>query len=163
MGAEHGTAPDGAVTVKPSPIISRSSAQIVRMAGAIKLGCARGSSDTASEHLLVPYPVVVHGHRFSGVFGANHKRRADEVIRVLRNALAHGNIIYLDENFRELAGRRMAFMAFLSRYEESDEQRQKSTTYRLVVTAEDDFLRFVQLWAEWVGGLVDDGVVAEAA
>ncbi|HEV7264471.1 MAG TPA: hypothetical protein VGN83_06070 [Falsiroseomonas sp.] len=34
---------------------------------------------------------------------------------MLRNALAHGNIIYLDEAFRENPGRRMAGLAFLSR------------------------------------------------
>jgi len=51
------------------------------------------------------------------------QRKAEEVIRVLRNALAHGNIIYLDKDSREIAGNRMAFMAFLSRYEETEEQR----------------------------------------
>lgn len=91
------------------------------------------------------------------------RRSADEVIRVLRNALAHGNVIYLDEDFRETAGRRMAYMAFLSRYEETREQQQEARTYRLVVTADDEFLRFVKLWATWVGGLADDGAVAEAA
>jgi len=93
----------------------------------------------------------------------DRKRTADEVIRVLRNALAHGNIIYLDEDFRESSGKRMAYLAFLSRYEESEKQRNAATTYRLVVTTEAEFLRFVKLWADWVGSLGDDGSVAEAA
>jgi hypothetical protein len=42
------------------------------------------------------------------------RRSAEEVIRVLRNALAHGNIIYLDKDGCEIAGNRMAYMAFLS-------------------------------------------------
>jgi hypothetical protein len=94
---------------------------------------------------------------------SDRKRSADDVIRVLRNALAHGNIIFLDKEFRENVGRRMAYMAFLSRYEEGLEQQKLSKTYRLVVTSEAEFLRFVKLWASWVGSLADDGTVAEAA
>lgn len=91
------------------------------------------------------------------------RRFADAVIRVLRNALTHGNIIYLDEDFREIAGRRMAYMAFLSRHEETEERQATSETYRLVVTTEDEFLRFVKLWAEWISGFADRGSVAEVA
>jgi|GEM_PF-1119714 len=94
---------------------------------------------------------------------ADHTRPASGVLRVLRNALAHGNIIYLDSDFRENAGRRMTHMAFLSRYEESKEQMSASVTYRLVVTSEDEFLRFVQLWAAWIARFADDGAIAEAA
>jgi hypothetical protein len=43
----------------------------------------------------------------------DRRRSADDVLRSLRNALAHGNIIFLDEEFRENTGRRMAHMAFL--------------------------------------------------
>ena len=77
-------------------------------------------------------------------------RNSGEVIRVLRNALAHGNIIYLDRDGHEIAGNRMVYLAFLSRYEENEEQRKLATTYRVVVTSEDDFLRFVKSWARWV-------------
>lgn len=89
------------------------------------------------------------------------KRKATEVIRVLRNALAHGNIIYLDENDREIAGNRMASMAFLSRYEETDEQRELATTYRVVVAPEEEFLRFVKAWASWIGSFTLDPTVVE--
>jgi hypothetical protein len=41
-----------------------------------------------------------------------NRRSADDVIRVLRNALAHGNIIYLDGDYREIAGNRRAHMPF---------------------------------------------------
>lgn len=88
-------------------------------------------------------------------------RSAADVVRVLRNALAHGNIIYLDKDFRESVDRRMTCLAFLSRYEDPSDGGTK--TYRLVVTSEEEFLGFVKLWAEWVGGLADDGKMAEAA
>ena len=91
------------------------------------------------------------------------RRSAEEVIRVLRNALAHGNIIYLDKNDREIAGHRMMSMAFLSRYEETDEQRKQATTYRVVVTSEDEFLRFVKAWAGWVSSFRLDATVLDAA
>jgi hypothetical protein len=92
-----------------------------------------------------------------------NQRKAEEVIRMLRNALAHGNIIYLDKNGREVAGNRMADMAFLSRYEENEEQRKLATTYRVVVTSENEFLRFVKAWASWVSSFPLDSTVSEAA
>ena len=91
------------------------------------------------------------------------RRSADDVIRVLRNALAHGNIIYLDEDRREVEGNPMVYMAFLSRYEETKEQRELAETYRVVITQKDEFLRFVKAWAKWVSGFSLDGAVAEAA
>lgn len=78
------------------------------------------------------------------------KRSIGEVFRVLRNALAHGNIIYLDERGWETQGARVQHIAFLSRYEESEKQRAAGETYRLVTVRETDFLPFVRAWALWV-------------
>ncbi|RVL64723.1 hypothetical protein [Sinorhizobium meliloti] len=91
------------------------------------------------------------------------RRKASEVLRVLRNALAHGNIIYLDRNGQEMAGNQMVYMAFLSRYEESAEQREQAETYRVVITTEEGFLHFVKSWAGWIGGLDLDRRVDSAA
>lgn len=90
-------------------------------------------------------------------------RRASEVLRVLRNALAHGNIIYLDKNGQEIAGNQMVYMAFLSRYEESAAQREQAETYRVVITTEEGFLQFVKSWAQWIGSLDLDRRLATAA
>lgn len=89
--------------------------------------------------------------------------RASEVLRVLRNALAHGNIIYLDKNGQEIAGNQMVYLAFLSRYEETPEQREQAETYRVVITTEEAFLQFVKSWAEWIGSLDLDRRLAAAA
>ncbi|WP_417809498.1 hypothetical protein [Thioclava sp.] len=78
------------------------------------------------------------------------RRSVGDVFRVLRNALAHGNIIYLDESGVETEGTRVQHIAFLSRYEENDEQRAAAETYRLVTVRESDFLPFVRAWAHWV-------------
>lgn len=90
------------------------------------------------------------------------KRSASEVLRVLRNALAHGNIIYLDKDGQEIAGNQMVYMAFLSRYEETAEQREKAETYRLVMTTEEAFLHFVKSWAVWISKLHLDPRLAAA-
>jgi hypothetical protein len=87
---------------------------------------------------------------FSREANTVQKRTVSEVFRVLRNALAHGNIIYLDEKGLETEGTRVQHIAFLSRYEESEEERAAAETYRLVTVREADFLSFVRAWAQWV-------------
>ena len=90
-------------------------------------------------------------------------KTADKVIRVIRNALSHGNIIYLNKNDQEISGSTMVSMAFLSRYEETEEQRRVSTTYRVVVTTEDEFLQFIKDWAFWVGNIQPSHSISAAA
>jgi hypothetical protein len=84
------------------------------------------------------------------------ERKTNVVLRVIRNALAHGNVIYLDENGFETVGATVQYLAFLSRYEETREQRKGSETYRLVATTEEDFLSFVKCWAHWLSGFAPD-------
>ena len=87
---------------------------------------------------------------FSKEANTVQKRKVGEVFRVLRNALAHGNIIYLDANGWETQDARVHHIAFLSRYEETEEQRASTETYRMVTVRESDFLPFVRAWAHWV-------------
>ena len=61
-----------------------------------------------------------------------------------------GSIVHLNKDGLEREGDELRYLAFLSRYEESQEEQEKSETYRLIVTTEEDFLRFVKLWAEWI-------------
>ncbi len=77
---------------------------------------------------------------------------AAEVLRVIRNALAHGNVVYLNENGLEIPGDRMHFLAFLSRYEE---EAVDNPTFRIVSAPEMEFLRFVKCWATWISRLAD--------
>lgn len=79
------------------------------------------------------------------------KKTASEVLRIIRNALAHGNIIYLNKDGEEREGDMLHYLAFLSRYEEDDIRRAQSETYRLLITTEEEFLAFVKLWAGWIG------------
>lgn len=80
-------------------------------------------------------------------------RKADDVLRVLRNALAHGNIVYLDHNGVERAGANLEFLGFLSRYEETEAHGSAAVTYRLIAVKPRHFIEFLKDWASWVAGL----------
>lgn len=45
--------------------------------------------------------------------------KAGKVLRVVRNALAHGNVVYLNVDGLEVRGTEVQFLAFLTRYEET--------------------------------------------
>ncbi len=92
-----------------------------------------------------------------------NERCVNDVLRVLRNSLAHGNVVYLDETGFEKIGAKVQHLAFLSRYEESAERREQSETYRLVVTTEEGFLHFVKSWATWLSGMSQDLRLVQAA
>ncbi|MEH2594950.1 hypothetical protein V1278_001863 [Bradyrhizobium sp. AZCC 1577] len=99
-------------------------------------------------------------------------RKAGEVLRVVRNALAHGNIVYLNAEGRETRNTELRYLGFLSRYEErpndlclapcceeirkTAEVQPAEETYRLVVTTEEEFLRFLKKWAAWVARFRDE-------
>ena len=113
------------------------------------------TADWLDENEQHPMAPDAQNNIFSKKFG--------DVTRVIRNALAHGNVVYLDENGFETRGAKLRYLAFLSRYEETEEQRLKSKTYRLVTTTEDGFLSFVKSWAAWLADLPVDTSFSEAA
>jgi hypothetical protein len=84
-------------------------------------------------------------------------------LRAIRNAVAHGNVVYLNASGLEIQGTEVQFLGFLSRYEETEDQRQKAETYRLVVTSEEGFLGFVKSWTAWVARFSSDGELYQAA
>jgi hypothetical protein len=90
-------------------------------------------------------------------------RVAGDVLRVVRNALAHGNIVYLNSDGKEKRNTKLQYLGFLSRYEETEEQKKLAETYRLVVTTEEEFLRFIKKWAAWVATFHDDTDLSQAA
>jgi hypothetical protein len=90
-------------------------------------------------------------------------RKAAEVLRPLRNALAHGNVFYLNAEGREVPGEEMKYLGFASRYEELTGDPHQNFTYRLVVAEEEAFFRFVRAWADWVSGLDKSQKVSAAA
>lgn len=83
------------------------------------------------------------------------RRSIGEVLRVLRNALAHGNIVYLDPARNETPGLPVRYIAFLSRYEELAPKSGAGgvaipETYRVVIVPDEDFIAFLKDWARWL-------------
>lgn len=91
------------------------------------------------------------------------RKKAGEVLRVLRNALAHGNVVYLNGDFQEIAGTPVQYIAFLSRYEETEEQRNAAQTYRVVAARDEEFLDFLKSWASWISTFPAEQQIEDAA
>jgi hypothetical protein len=91
------------------------------------------------------------------------RRKTDEVLRPLRNALAHGNIFYLNGDGHEVAGDEMMYLGFASRYEDATGEPNQVFTYRLVIVEEEAFFNFVRSWAVWISRLEKKPEVSAAA
>ncbi len=74
---------------------------------------------------------------------SKESKDANTVLRTIRNALAHGNVVYLDKNGHETPGQRLVYLAFLSRHENAD-------GYRVAIFDEESFLSFLKAWIEWL-------------
>jgi hypothetical protein len=68
---------------------------------------------------------------------------ANTVLRTIRHALAHGNIVYLDQDGYDTVGSRLAFLAFLSKHE-------SGKGYRVAIFDEETFLAFLKAWIGWL-------------
>jgi hypothetical protein len=95
-----------------------------------------------------------------------HPRRSSETKDVnanlvpltVRNALAHGNIVYLDKNGHERAGERLAYLALLS-------ENRGGNGYRAAIFDEETFYSFLKARIVWLQtfSLERNLVFAEAA
>ena len=89
---------------------------------------------------------------------SNDAKDGNMVLRTIRNALAHGNVVYLDENGNESPGNRLRFLASLSEHDDGQ-------SYRVVIFGEEDFLAFLKCWIAWLQTFPSESafVFAEAA
>jgi hypothetical protein len=80
------------------------------------------------------------------------------ILQTIRNGLAHGNIVYLDETGHENPGRQLRYLAFLSKHDDGK-------SHRVVIFSEEDFLMFLKAWIVWVQTFPpeSDFMFAEAA
>lgn len=74
---------------------------------------------------------------------SSEAKDANVILRTIRNALAHGNVVYLNEEGFETAGERLVYLAFLSEHEKRD-------GYRAAIFDEETFLAFLKAWIEWL-------------
>jgi hypothetical protein len=75
--------------------------------------------------------------------GSTVAKDANTVLRTIRNALAHGNVLYLDEDGHESPGNRLRYLAFLSRHEDG-------RSHRVAIFDEESFLAFLKAWIAWL-------------
>lgn len=63
------------------------------------------------------------------------------VLKTIRHALAHGNVVYLNENGHEVPGHAVRHLAFLNRHNHS---------HRVAIFDEESFLSFLKAWIAWL-------------
>lgn len=79
---------------------------------------------------------------------------------ILRNALAHGGIAYLDGEGRTRAHTPVTNLAFVSGiYDKADLRHEAPVGYHVLRISEEAYLRFLQIWVNWL----QDSGVAQAA
>jgi len=74
---------------------------------------------------------------------STEEKDGNTVLRTIRHALAHGNVVYLDKNGHEMPGNRVRFLAFLSKHESGD-------GHRVAIFDEESFLSFLKAWIVWL-------------
>jgi hypothetical protein len=84
------------------------------------------------------------------------KQTVENVLMTLRHALAHGNVVYLNEEGDEAPGRRVTHMAFVADGRGTD-------AYRVVIVEEVAFVEFLKAWADWLARYNTDSSLRRAA
>ena len=81
----------------------------------------------------------------------------ENILLTLRHALAHGNVVYLNEQGCETPGRRVTHLAFVS------EGRSSADAYGVLIVEENAFIDFLRRWAHWVSGFNMDTAIRRKA
>lgn len=92
--------------------------------------------------------------------GAINNIKEQNVINILltlRHALAHGNVVYLNEDGNEAPGRRVTHLAFVSKGLIG------SASYRVLIVEENAFVDFLKAWANWLSKFNMDSTLRRAA
>ncbi len=74
----------------------------------------------------------------------------ENVLMVMRHGLAHGSIVYLDQEGNESPSRRVTHLGFVARAQGED--RGRATSFRVLIVEEEAFLSFLKGWTDWIGG-----------
>ena len=102
--------------------------------------------DSLNRHPLAP-----------GAQNDINQQDVENILLTLRHALAHGNVVYLNEQGYEVPGRRVTHLAFVS------EGRARADAYRVLIVEENAFIEFLKSWAHWVEGFNMDSSLRRAA
>lgn len=82
---------------------------------------------------------------------------AENILLTLRHALAHGNVVYLNEDGFEGPDRLVTHLAFVSK------GRSRGSAYRVLIVEENAFIEFLRRWAHWVSGFNMDTSIRRKA
>ena len=85
------------------------------------------------------------------------EQTVENVLMTVRHALAHGNVVYLNEDGNEAPGRPVTHMAFVAK------GRNASAPYRVVIVEELAFVDFLKAWADWLARQNIDSTLRQAA
>ncbi|MBS0412799.1 MAG: hypothetical protein JSR68_00350 [Proteobacteria bacterium] len=85
------------------------------------------------------------------------EQNVENVLLTIRHALAHGNVVYLNEEGKETPGRQVTHMAFVAN------GRPGSSAYRVVIVEEQAFVEFLKAWARWLSDYQIDSTLRRAA
>lgn len=75
-------------------------------------------------------------------------KNASRVLRIFSNALAHGNVVYLDRNGQETPGNKLVYLAFITKPDKEDKQ--DGNGYRIAIFDEESLLAFLKAWIGWL-------------
>lgn len=85
-----------------------------------------------------------------GALNEINDQDVENVLLVMRHGLAHGSVVYLDEDGNENPFRRVTHLAFVARAKGAD--RGRATSFRVLIVEQEAFLSFLKRWTDWIGG-----------
>lgn len=71
----------------------------------------------------------------------------------LRNALAHGGVLYLDANYEQASGKRTCRLAFVSGKYDRVDGVQHLKRLRALAISQEAYVDFLRRWTEWLGSI----------
>ncbi|MBF0269950.1 MAG: hypothetical protein HQL44_15300 [Alphaproteobacteria bacterium] len=75
---------------------------------------------------------------------STEEKDGNTILRAIRNALAHGNVVYLDKWGHETPGEKLTYLGFISKHES------KQGNYRVAIFDGEGFLEFLKGWIKWI-------------
>lgn len=83
----------------------------------------------------------------AGAINELKSQSVENVLLVMRHGLAHGSVVYLDENGYESPFRKVTHLGFVTRSRSN-----LTENYRVLIVEEEAFLSFLKSWTDWISG-----------
>jgi hypothetical protein len=94
----------------------------------------------------------------SGAVNQLKEQSVDRILYTMRNALSHATIVYLNEQGLEQHDREVTHLAFVSR-----KRRQTPHDFYVLIVEQQEFVRFLRAWVQWLQQIrLDDSLLLAA-